>query len=76
MGQFKQVLADVVIMDSFSAHGDRNEMLQVIANQKKSLKKIFLTHGTLDRQEKWRSFLVKNGFQSVDIPALGEEFEL
>jgi metallo-beta-lactamase family protein len=76
MGQTRQVLAEVVIMDSFSAHGDRKEMLDVISNQKKSLKKLFLTHGTLERQEKWRSFLIENGFHSVDIPALGEEVEL
>lgn len=76
MGQTRQVLADVVIMDSFSAHGDRNEMLHVISNQKKSVKKLWLTHGTFDRQEKWRSFLMENGFQAVDIPSLGEEVEL
>ena len=63
-------------MDSFSAHGDRNEMLRVISNQKKSVKKLWLTHGTFDRQEKWRSFLMENGFQDVDIPSLGEEVEL
>jgi metallo-beta-lactamase family protein len=73
MGQFKQVLADVVIMDSFSAHGDRSEMLEVLANQKKTLKKLWLVHGTLDRQEKWRETLLSNGFADVAIPQLGEE---
>lgn len=73
MGQNKQVLADVVMMDSFSAHGDRGEMLDVISNQKKSVKKIWLVHGTIDRQEKWRDYLTANGFSNVGIPALGEE---
>ncbi|MBL7825844.1 MAG: MBL fold metallo-hydrolase [Saprospiraceae bacterium] len=73
MGQYKQVLADIVIMDSFSAHGDRSEMLDVIANQKGHVKKIWLTHGTLDRQEKWREYLQANGFPNIGIPALGEE---
>jgi metallo-beta-lactamase family protein len=76
MGQFKQVLADVVVMDSFSAHGDRGEMLEVIANQKNSVKKIWLVHGTLDRQEKWREYLMEKGFKDIGIPSLGEEADL
>ncbi|MEQ1744816.1 MAG: MBL fold metallo-hydrolase [Saprospiraceae bacterium] len=72
-GEYKQVLADVEIMDSFSAHGDRVEMLDFLRNQQKSLKKLWLVHGTLDRQEKWRDYLQQHGFGSVDIPELGQE---
>ncbi|MBL7797268.1 MAG: MBL fold metallo-hydrolase [Saprospiraceae bacterium] len=72
-GQNKQVLADVEIMDSFSAHGDRQEMLDFLRNQQKSLKKLWLVHGTMDRQEKWRDFLNQNGFAQVEIPELGHE---
>ena len=63
-------------MDSFSAHGDRVEMLDFLKNQKNSCRKIWLVHGTLDRQEKWRDYLLANGFQSVGIPELGEEEEI
>lgn len=73
MGQNLEVRADIEVMDSFSAHGDRVEMLAMIANQKTSVKKIWLTHGTLDRQEKWREYLLQSGFREVGIPALGEE---
>jgi len=73
MGQNLQVLADIETMDSFSAHGDRVEMLHMIENQKKTLKKMWLTHGTLDRQEKWRDYLQENGFGAVGIPSLGDE---
>lgn len=76
MGQNLQVLADVQVMDSFSAHGDRVEMLAMIANQKQSVKKVWLTHGTLDRQEKWRQYLMENGFRNIGIPSLGEEEHL
>lgn len=72
-GQNKQVLADVEIMDSFSAHGDRQEMLDFLRNQQKSLKKLWLVHGTMDRQEKWRDYLNQNGFSQVEIPELGHE---
>ncbi len=74
-GEWKMVKADVKVMDSFSAHGDRNEMHDFISNQK-DVKKIFLVHGELDRQEKWKSFLNEKGFKDVEIPAEGDEFDL
>lgn len=77
MGQNKQVLADIEIMDSFSAHGDRVEMLQFLQSQKQSAKTVWLVHGTLDRQEKWRSYLKEHGFGgNIEIPELGQEFEI
>jgi metallo-beta-lactamase family protein len=51
-------------------------MLAMIENQKNSVKKVWLTHGTLDRQEKWREYLMENGFGNVGIPGLGEEEQL
>ena len=74
-GEHKMVKAEVRVMDSFSAHGDRNEMYDFIANQK-SVKKIFLVHGELDRQEKFKSFLIEKGFPDIEIPAEGDEFTL
>jgi metallo-beta-lactamase family protein len=77
-GQNKQVIADVVVMDSFSAHGDRREMADVLKNQQKTCKKLFLVHGTLDRQEHWRTYLKEDGFKNtaIEIPELGQVFEL
>lgn len=72
-GHNKQVLANVEVMDSFSAHGDRQEMLDFLANQKQSCQKIWLVHGTLDVQENWRNLLNENGFRNVGIPELGDE---
>lgn len=71
MGQYKQVLADVETMDSFSAHGDRQEMADVLQNQREHCQKVWLVHGTLDRQEKWRDYLLDCGFKTVEIPDLG-----
>ncbi len=72
MGQYKQVLADIETMDSFSAHGDRGEMADFLNNQKGTCQKIWLVHGTLDRQEKWRDYLLEKVFKAVDIPVLGK----
>lgn len=74
-GENKQVLAKVEIMDSFSAHGDRSEMSDFLKNQRDSCRKIWLVHGTLDRQQKWRERLLTDGFKDVEIPELGQEFE-
>lgn len=70
-GEYKQIRADVEVMDSFSAHGDRNEMLDFIQNQKPRLKRLFLVHGEYDTQQSWKSFLTSNGFASIEIPQKG-----
>jgi metallo-beta-lactamase family protein len=69
------IRAKVKIMDSFSAHGDKFEMYSFIRNQKK-LRKLFLTHGEYDVQHEFKEFLGASGFHDIEIPALGEEFEL
>lgn len=76
-GEQKKVKAEVVIMNSFSAHGDNSEMLDFVENQnRKQLKKIFLVHGEEKRQLKFKEDLKERGFKSVVIPKLNEEYEL
>ncbi len=75
-GENKQVLAQIEVMDSFSAHADRTEMLQFLENQRQSVKQIWLTHGTYERQQVWQEALLAEGFSAVDIPALGQEVAL
>ena len=76
-GVKKKVKAEVAVMDSFSAHGDRSEMYDFIRNQQKSIKKMFLVHGEIERQESFRNYLGERGFHGmVEIPELGEEVRL
>lgn len=75
-GEFKMVNANVEVMDSFSAHADRGEIMDFIANQKDKVKQIFLVHGTYDRQEPLRQLMLEKGFSQVVIPTLGEEIRL
>ena len=75
-GEWKPVRAEVYVMDSFSAHADRLELLDFIKPQKDNLKQLFLVHGTLDRQEAFRSFVKPYGFEQVEIPTLGESHNL
>lgn len=75
-GKRLPVHAKIYVMDSFSAHADRKEMLDFMQNQKKHLRKLFLVHGTLDRQELFKEYLEENGFDNIEIPELGSEYRL
>ncbi|MCB0631661.1 MAG: MBL fold metallo-hydrolase [Saprospiraceae bacterium] len=75
-GEMKPVRARIEIMDSFSAHADRHELLDFVRNQKGKVHSIFLVHGTIDRQEAFQDLLNKHGFDQVLIPSLGESFKL
>ncbi|MEL6922639.1 MAG: MBL fold metallo-hydrolase [Bacteroidota bacterium] len=75
-GEWKMVNADIKIMDSFSAHADRGEIIGFLKNQKKSLKNIFLVHGEKDRQDRFVQYLAKAGFKKAMVPALGESVQI
>lgn len=75
-GDVVPVKASIMSMDSFSAHGDRKEMLQNIGNQKSKVKKVFLVHGEYETQQEFMAYLGDNGFTKVTIPALGQEVSL
>ncbi|MEM8526682.1 MAG: MBL fold metallo-hydrolase [Bacteroidota bacterium] len=74
-GQEKVVNADIEIMDSFSAHADRTELADFIKVQK-NLRKLFLVHGTHEKQMAFRDYIEPMGFRDVEIPSLGQEFNL
>jgi len=72
-GEQLEVKFEIVEMHSFSAHGDQQEMIDFLSNQnRKKLKKIFLTHGEIKRQEIFKTALLENDFREVLIPELGE----
>ena len=75
-GEWKMVRAQVEVMDSFSAHGDYQEMIEYLSNQRKSIKELFLVHGEEKTQEIYKQKLLDAGFHSVHIPDLGQEFDL
>lgn len=72
----KEVKADIEVMDSFSAHGDRQEMYTFIKNQRTKLKKLFLVHGEKDTQEAFSTFLKNKGFKDIHIPQKGEKYHI
>jgi metallo-beta-lactamase family protein len=76
-GTIHKVKAEVKKLESFSGHGDYNEMISFISCQdKKALSKIFIVHGEYETQKKYVSTLLTKGFKNIEIPAKGQEFEL
>ena len=72
-----EVVAEVGIMRSMSAHGDYDDMCQYLACQDPSLvKQLFLVHGEYDVQEHFRDKLMKKGFRDVVIPEQHERIHL
>ncbi len=74
-GEMKDVRMKVEIMDSFSAHADKNEIIEYIGNQKK-LEKLFLVHGNYDSQQAFKFLLHQHDFKDVQIPNIGNEITI
>jgi metallo-beta-lactamase family protein len=75
-GDRLEVKANIKMMDSFSAHGDKKEMHEFLKNQTESCKKVFLVHGEIDTQQKFKQYLEQKNFKDVEIPELGQEYTL
>lgn len=76
-GQEKKVKAHIEIMNSFSAHGDTSEMLDFLSKQdKQKLKTLFLVHGEPKRQDAFKDILKEKGYRKIEIPVLGQVYNL
>ena len=76
-GERYPVIAQVAIMDSFSAHGDYREMLQFLSCQDASrVQRVFLVHGEYDKQLIWKDHLQASGFQHIEIPEMRQKITL
>ncbi|NJB86699.1 metallo-beta-lactamase family protein [Lewinella marina] len=75
-GKYHPLRAEIVTMDSFSAHADRSELINFLNGQQDSCEKVFLVHGTLDRMEPLGESLTRAGFREVIMPQLGDEVAL
>jgi metallo-beta-lactamase family protein len=76
-GNVHEVKAKIEVMNQYSAHADYNEMLLYLSCQDKSgIKKLFLVHGEYETQTAWSQTLINNGYNTVEIPEKGSEWEL
>lgn len=70
-----KVKASVYVMDAFSGHADRSDLLDYIGRVS-GIKKIFLVHGEQMQLNAFKEALGENGYHDVHIPFYGEEIEI
>jgi metallo-beta-lactamase family protein len=76
LGHKMEVRANIEMLDSFSAHGDKLEMLDHLKNQKGHVKKLFLVHGEHEAKKAFSTLLHQYGLPEAVIPSSGQEFVL
>ena len=72
-GEPHALRAEVVVLNSFSAHADRNELLEYCRRFPSGVMKgIFLVHGDPDQSAVFAQGLHEAGFPRVGVPVRGE----
>ena len=69
-----QVRSDVYIMNEYSAHADKNDLLKHTKDN--APEKIFLVHGESSQQNEFSKTLSMNGFNDIIIPVRGDSYEI
>lgn len=76
-GEFFNVIAEIGVMRSMSAHGDYDDLCQFLACQNSSfVKQVFVVHGEEEVQLEFANRLMKKGFKDVVVPHMHEEIVL
>jgi metallo-beta-lactamase family protein len=76
-GEVVPVKAEILRMEFYSAHADRNELLRYLDGQdRKQVKSIFLVHGIDRSREHFQEELKRSGFAHVVLPHQRETFTL
>jgi metallo-beta-lactamase family protein len=68
LGQTYTLKANVVRVNGFSAHADRQEMLTWLKNLKRPPRRIFLVHGEKNVALSFKDFLTENTGWNVTVP--------
>ncbi len=74
-GDPHRVKANIYVMDAFSGHADRSDLLDYVGRVK-GVSKIILVHGEQTQLEAFQGALGDNGYKDVYIPTFGEELEI
>jgi metallo-beta-lactamase family protein len=74
-GEEYQLKADVEILQSFSAHADRNDLLEYVKPLKGRVKGIYLVHGEEEQARELLKTLLEEGYPA-HLPEPGEEVDL
>ncbi len=73
-GEYRKVMADVEVLDAFSAHADYEEIIKYLSCQNpEEVEKVFIVHGEHESQQVFKTRLKKAGFNNIYIPRRGDE---
>jgi len=72
-GEEYRLRARVEVLDAFSAHADRKELLEYVNQTKNSLKGVFVVHGEEEQSQALADGIKDLGIQNVIVPDLGQE---
>jgi metallo-beta-lactamase family protein len=75
-GEEYNLESEVVVLNSFSAHADKNELLQYVEQTRNNLRGVFLVHGEEKESQALKESIESVGIQNVRIPDRGEEIIL
>jgi metallo-beta-lactamase family protein len=76
-GNQYMVNAEVRRLESFSGHGDYEEMIGFLNCQNKELlKQTIIVHGEYETQKHYKATLEAEGYKNITIPAVGDTIEL
>lgn len=73
LGQYYPVRARIVQLHGFSAHADKNELLQWLSNLKSAPRRVFLVHGETEAIKQFGQFLGENTGWEIAMPEYGAE---
>ncbi|MBI2455272.1 MAG: MBL fold metallo-hydrolase, partial [candidate division NC10 bacterium] len=71
-GVERSLEAEVVVMDAFSAHADRDDLLEFVTGCRSKLRRVFLVHGEEEQMLPLGERLTRMGIPDVHAPMLGE----
>lgn len=72
-GDTYTVRARIEVIDAFSGHADRSDLLDYV-NKIHGLKKIFLVHAEETQAETFKKYLEENDMRGVEVPHEGDQF--
>ncbi|MFO7675362.1 MAG: MBL fold metallo-hydrolase [bacterium] len=76
-GEEHELRAEVAIINEFSAHADRQGLLDYVSRMNVNrLKKVFVVHAELEAAEAMVEPLRQLGVREVHVPEVGDEYEL
>jgi metallo-beta-lactamase family protein len=77
-GVMRRLLAEVVVLNGFSAHADQNDLVEFTetVRERGKLRQVVLVHGEPPAQDTLMALLGERGFPTVTAPSPGDKLRL